>query len=222
MAKSYNVSFNILGNLDSSLLSAIQQTQKAMESLGKLNGKALANVQRLANDKNLQAQIAQYRELQQAARAAAQGRTQELLAAARLNAQRTVETKKLDDMRRAYSDLQKTQARLKDESQLRRNELDLARAALKNAKATGDLNEIRQAQAALRAAQIAAKDAAQAVRDINVAARQGKADLKAQENSVKTIGVGGCAIIHRTKFIVDNQGGLRIRRSFTLFLFAIH
>ena len=58
MAKSYNVSFNILGNLDSSLLSAIQQTQKAMESLGKLNGKALANVQRLANDKNLQAQIA--------------------------------------------------------------------------------------------------------------------------------------------------------------------
>lgn len=188
MAKSYNVSFNILGNLDSSLLSAIRQTQEAMESLGKLNGKALAAAQKLASDKNLQAQIAQYRELQQAARAAAQGRTQELLAASRLNAQRTIETKKLDNMRAAYQQLQRTQQRLKDESQLRRNELDLARAALKNAKATGDIDAIKAAQNALRAAQIAAKDAAQAVRDINVAARQGKADLKAQENSVKTLG----------------------------------
>lgn len=188
MAKSYNISFNLLGNLDPSLLAALQKAQNSVKALGNLNGKTLAAAQKLASDKNLQAQIAQYRELQQAARAAAQGRTQELLAAARLNAQRNVETKKLDDMRAAYQQLQRTQQRLKDESQLRRNELDLARAALKDAKKTGDLNEIRQSQAALRAAQIAAKDAAQAVRDINTAARQGKADLKAQENSVKNLG----------------------------------
>ena len=188
MAKSYNISFNLLGNLDPSLLAALQKAQNSVKALGNLNGKTLAAAQKLASDKNLQAQIAQYRELQQAARATGIARTQELLNAAQANSKRTVETKKLDNMRAAYQQLQRTQQRLKDESQLRRNELDLARATLKNAKKTGDINAIKAAQEALRAAQIAAKDAAKAVRDINTAARQGKADLKSQENAVKNLG----------------------------------
>ena len=188
MAKSYNISFNLLGNLDPSLLAALQKAQNSVKALGNLNGKTLAAAQKLASDKNLQAQIAQYRELQQAARATGIARTQELLNAAQANSKRTVETKKLDNMRAAYQQLQRTQQRLKDESQLRRNELDLARATLKNAKKTGDINAIKAAQEALRAAQIAAKDAAKAVRDINTAARQGKVDLKSQENAVKNLG----------------------------------
>ncbi|MBR4153367.1 MAG: phage tail tape measure protein [Selenomonadaceae bacterium] len=187
MAKSYNVSFNILGNLDPSLLASIKKAQESMESLGKLNGKALANAQKLANLQSKADEIANYRALQKAMKDAQAARTTELLTAANTNSAYTKSKQKLDDMKRGMKELAKTQKRLQDNSALQRRGVEIARAGLKNAKKSGDIDSIKAAQDALARQQEAARRARDELKEVNAAIRQGKNELRDQQREVKSL-----------------------------------
>lgn len=188
MAKSYSVRFDILGSLDPSLLAAIQNAQKSIKSLGALNGKAIANAQKLSAANKKLADITQYKDLIRSVQAADKARAGELLTANKSLAQQKAAQKQLAVMQASYKELVKVQTRLKADALTQRNGLDLARADLKAAKKSGDANQIKAAQTALQAQQAAARQAAQEVRNINAAVKQGRAELKAQENSVKELG----------------------------------
>ena len=187
MAKSYKVSFDILGSLDPSLLAAIKGAQNNIAALSRLNGRAIAQAQKLSAANKKLADIENYKNLRRSIEAANKARAQEIINASRANAQLQQQKQNLQDMRRAYRDLQKTQERLKGNARTQREGVDLARAGLKNAKSTGDVNAIRQAQDALRRQQESAKRAAQAVKEINAALKQGNAELKAQQASIRTL-----------------------------------
>lgn len=188
MAKQYQVRFDILGSLDPSLLAAIQNAQKNLRDLGKLNGKAIANAQKLSAAQSKLANLSQYKDLVRAVQAADKARAQELLTANKALAQQKAAQNQLDVMKASYKELQKIQTRLKADAQTQKNGVELARADLKAAKASGDLNAIKAAQAALQAQQESARRAAQEVKNINAAIKQGQAELKAQQNSVKELG----------------------------------
>ena len=187
MAKSYKVSFDILGSLDPSLLAAIKGAQNSLKDLSRLNGRAIAQAQKLSAANKKLADIENYKNLRRSIEAANKARAQEIINASRANAQLQQQKQNLQDMRRAYRELQKTQERLKGNARTQREGVDLARAGLKNAKSTGDVNAIRQAQEALRLQQESAKRAAQAVKEINAAIKQGNAELKAQQASIRTL-----------------------------------
>lgn len=188
MAKSYKVSFDVLGSVDKSLLDSIKAAQKNLEALGKLNGKALANAQRLSAAQAKLNNLQNYKDLTRAVQAAAKARANELVTANRQLAAQKKANQQLQDMKKSYQELQRVQARLKQNAQVQRNGLDLARADLKNAKASGDVAAIRAAQQALSQQQQAAARAALEVRNLNAALKQGREELKAQQNHVKEIG----------------------------------
>ena len=188
MAKSYQVSFDILGSIDKSLLGALKQAQKNIAALGKLNGKAIGQAQKLSAAQKKLTDLTQYKDLTRAVQAATKARAQELLTANRQLAAQKAANRQLDDMKKAYRELQKAQTRLKNNAQLQRGGVDLARAGLKSAKKSGDVNAIKAAQDALLKQQESARRAAQAVKDINAALKLGRAELKAQQNSVKELG----------------------------------
>lgn len=188
MAKSYSVRFDILGSLDPSLIAAIQNAQKNIQSLGKLNGKAIANAQKLSAAQQKLAGVTQYKDLIRAVQAASQARAQELLTANKSLAQQKAAQKQLEVMKRGFKELVSVQSRLKADAQLQKNGLTLARADLKAAKKSGDAAQIKAAQDAFQAQQQSAQKAAQAVKEINQALKLGRAELKAQQNSVKELG----------------------------------
>ena len=188
MAKSFKVSFDILGSLDPSLIAAIQKAQASIKSLSGLNGKAIANATKLSAAQAKLNNLQNYKDVLRSVQAADKARAGELIQANRTLAQQKAATQQLATMKASYKELTKIQARLKADAQSKRDALDLARADLKAAKKSGDANQLKAAQQAFQAQQQAAKQAAQAVRDINNAVKQGRAELKAQENSVKTLG----------------------------------
>lgn len=187
MAKSYSVNFDIRGSIDGSLLNSIKKAQKDLEALGKLNGKALANAQKYSAATKKLADIEHYKDLTRAVQAAAKARANELVTANRQLAAQKKANQQLADMKKSYQELQRVQARLKQNAQVQRNGLDLVRADLKNAKASGDVAAIRAAQQALSQQQQAAARAALEVRNLNAALKQGREELKAQQNHVKEI-----------------------------------
>lgn len=191
MAKSFSVTFNVLGNVDPSLLSALQAAQNRIKGLQNLsrsvNQKAIANAQKLANLQNQHAQVKGYNDLRQAIKDTAQQRAAELTNANRLNAQRNVEVKTLATMRTSLKELQRVQTRLKNNAQQQRGGVDLARADLKAAKQSGDLTAIKAAQDALIRQQESARRAREEVQKINDALKQGRAELKAQQAAVRNV-----------------------------------
>ncbi|MBR0060329.1 MAG: phage tail tape measure protein, partial [Selenomonadaceae bacterium] len=188
MSKTYQVKFDILGNLDPSLLAAIQNAQKSIKSLSGLNGKALANAQKLSAAQGKLNSLVNYKDTLRAVQNLSQARAGEVLTANRSLAQQKAAQQQLDVMKREFKELVKVQTRLKQNAQTQRNGLDLARAELKAAKAAGDVAAIKAAQQAFQAQQESARRAAQAVKEINQAVKLGRAELKAQEQSVKTLG----------------------------------
>lgn len=188
MSKTYQVKFDILGSLDPSLLAAIQNAQKSIKSLSGLNGKALQNAQKLSAAQNKLNSLSNYKETLRAVQNLSQARAGEVLTANRSLAQQKAAQKQLDVMKSGFKELIKVQSRLKQNAQLQKNGVALARAELKNAKASGDVAAIKAAQDALQAQQQSAQKAAQAVKEINAAIKQGRAELKAQQNSVKELG----------------------------------
>ena len=187
-SKSYRVSFDILGSLDPSLLNSIKAAQDNLKALGKLNGKAIGQAQRLNAAHKKLGDLEHYKRLQREIKEATKARALELLTASRANAALANQQKNIAAMKSAYRDLQKTQARLKGNAQLQRNGIDLARAGLRDAKKTGDVAAIQAAQQALIRQQESARRAAQEVKAINAALKQGKAELKSAQADIKTFG----------------------------------
>ena len=188
MAKSYQVSFDILGSLDPSLMAAIQNAQKNISALGKLNGKAIANATKLSAAQSKLNSLSNYKDTLRAVQAASQARAQEALNANRSLAAQQAANKQLAVMKASFKELQKVQARLKANAQLQRNGVDLARAGLRDAKKSGDIAQIKAAQDALQRQQESARRAADEAKKLNAAIKQGKAELRAQQNSVKELG----------------------------------
>ena len=188
LAKSYQVSFDILGSIDPSLLAAITNAQKSIKSLNSLNGKALANATKLSAAQSKLNSLSNYKDTLRAVQAASQARAAEVLTANRSLAAQQAANKQLAVMKASYKELQKVQARLKANAQLQRNGVDLARAGLRDAKKSGDIAQIKAAQDALQRQQESARRAADEAKKLNAAIKQGKAELRAQQNSVKELG----------------------------------
>ena len=187
----HDVTFRILGTLDPSLIAALQNAQKNIKNLSELgknvNKKAVAQAQKLAASQEQLNAIHEYRKLQRAINQTSAARGNEMLKLSQLNMQQTQETQKLSDMQKGYKELAKAQRRMSDNARVQREGVDVARANLKSAKASGDVERIKAAQVALRQQQEAAKSAAAALKEVNSALKQGKAELAAQKNSVKSL-----------------------------------
>ena len=188
LAKSFQVSFDILGSIDPSLLAAIANAQKSIKSLSGLNGKAIANATKLSAAQSKLNSLSNYKETLRSVQAASQARAAEVLNANRQLAAQNAASRQLADMKTAYKELVKVQTRLKNNAQLQRGGVDLARAGLREAKKSGDISQIKAAQQALIRQQESARRAADEVKRINAAIKQGKAELRAQQNSVKELG----------------------------------
>lgn len=188
MAKSYNVQFNLLGNLDGSLLAAIKNAQSSIKSLSGLNGKAIANAQKLSAANQKLANLQNYKDTLRAVQNLSQARAGEVLTANRSIAAQQAANKQLAVMKNGFKELLKVQSRLKANAQLQRNGVALARADLNAAKKTGDVNQIKAAQDALQRQQDSARRAAEELKNINAALKLGRAELRAQQNSIKELG----------------------------------
>ena len=88
MAKSYNVSFNILGNLDGSFLGALQGAARAMQNLGNFSRAMQERINKYSRmqtaAQGVLKNIDAYRALQQGIADTERQRAQELLNASRL------------------------------------------------------------------------------------------------------------------------------------------
>lgn len=110
MAKSFSVSFDILGKLDGSLVAALTSAAQKMKSLGEaaksLNGKSLKLAQTLQNSQGLLKNVEAYNKLNAAIKANFAEQAKLRLGQSKLLQQRAAEQKKLGDMRSAYQQLQ--------------------------------------------------------------------------------------------------------------------
>lgn len=186
MATSRTIQFNIIGR--DNLTAAVNAAKNSLNSLRGVPKKISALQNALANSQNLQKLISDYRALQRAVQASQSARANELLKASRNAAAQSQAVKQLERMKSAYKDLLKTRKRLQGNAQLQKNGIDLARAGLRVAKQSNDIEAIRAAQAALEKQKESAARAAAEVKKINAAIKLANADLKAQKASVKDFG----------------------------------
>lgn len=191
-SRSYSISFNVLGNLDPSLLSALKNASDRVKALSNLertvNAKAVQQAKKLSAAQGKLSGIEQYKNLRREIAATNKARLQEIQNASKANAALQRQQKNLAAMKNSYKELQKVQTRLKGSAQVQKNGVDLARADLKNAKKSGDVNAIRSAQAALARQQESARRAAEEVKAINAALKQGKSELRAAQADIRNFG----------------------------------
>ena len=212
MARSYNVSFNITGAMDGSLLAAIRNAESSMRGLGNSARAASAaakasqaGLQGLASSLNaIQAAAARYKNLQSAfsQTAADFNRQSQSIAAATQKYQQ--ETQAVEQLRQKLSQLQTDLSKAKQNKILQSEgikqttaDLQALKRAYDLAKLSGDKvsmaslsTQITQTQAALNQQRQAARQAAQAYKELSDKIKQTKTDLKSAEQAANESGRG--------------------------------
>ena len=138
MAKSYNVSFNILGNLDGSLLSALQRAANGMRGLQNAARSVSGALARQANSLNaargLMRQVESYRALESALKANVQAQANERLNMMNLMTRQQSARKQLDAMTASYKQLVKARTQARQIKTARDADLSMTQRELQTAR----------------------------------------------------------------------------------------
>lgn len=140
MAKVYNVSFNIGGNLDASLMSALQNASKMFRGLGAA-AKALSASQKLTGLSamsrsfgTLQQAVNEFRELKKASLETAQSLSNAQKQTGQFARQSRDDAAKVSDLKKVLADFKETQLKSKADKAAGREELKMLRAKIAEAR----------------------------------------------------------------------------------------
>ena len=210
MARTYNVSFNIQGALDGSLLAALRNASQAMRGLGNAARAASASARAsqaglrgLSNSLNsIQAAAQKFRALQDALRQTTANINQSGVAFNEAKAKYQADAQAVDQLRQKLAQLNTELGKARQtkivqsdgvkavtaDLQALKRAFDIARQAGDTVKMTSLAAQINQTQAALLRQKQTAREAAAAFKELSDKVKQTKADLKAAQDAARASG----------------------------------